>query len=201
VAPPLKNPRHRPPRVASTMGARSASRLSAGPAHAATGNALQAFSLIGASRRACRTAVQNGTWRCRFLARARPAARRIAHTAAMFTTRRVSRMAQQPTIKDAHQLRSSLMAAEPMPRTAALHALECELARKTHVQGTRLAQGIEEFVARGMPFYSNADPHYLTWVAQAVQYWERLQIQAVPSAPKGAVAQRRTRLQLVTEPA
>lgn len=109
-------------------------------------------------------------------------------------------MAQQPTIKDAHQLRSSLMATEPMPRAAALHALECELARKVHAHGTRLAQGIEEFVARGMPFYSNSDPHYLTWVAQAVQYWERLQIQAVPPAPKAA-APGRTRLQLVTEPA
>jgi hypothetical protein len=110
-------------------------------------------------------------------------------------------MAQSPTIKDATQLRSSLMAAEPMPRTAALHALECELARKSHLRGTRLAQGIEEFVARGMPFYSSVDPHYLTWVEHAVQYWDRLQIQAIPSAAKVAAAPRRARLQLVTEPA
>ncbi len=110
-------------------------------------------------------------------------------------------MAQQPTIKDAVRLRSSLMAAEPMPRAAALHALECELAGKAHVQGTRLALGIEEFVARGMPFYSSRDPHCLAWVDQAVQYWERLQIQPVPSATKAAAAPRRARLHLVAEPA
>jgi hypothetical protein len=110
-------------------------------------------------------------------------------------------MAQQLMIKDATQLRCSLMASEPMPRTAALHALECELTGKTHLHGTRLALGIEEFVARGMPFYSNRDPHYLAWVDQAVRYWERLQIQAVPSAPKAPAVQRRARLQLVAEPA
>jgi hypothetical protein len=110
-------------------------------------------------------------------------------------------MAQQLTIKDATALRSSLMAADPMPRAAALHALECELAGKTHARGTRLALGIEEFVARGMPFYSSLDAHYLAWVDQAVQYWERLQIQPVPSSAKAATGQRRARLQLVAEPA
>lgn len=67
------------------------------------------------------------------------------------------------------------MATEPMKRVAALHDLECQVERGPTPPGARLAQAIREFVARGMPFYSNVDPHYLAWVERAVDYWERLQ--------------------------
>lgn len=73
------------------------------------------------------------------------------------------------------QLRTQLMASEPMKRVAALHDLECQVQRGPAPPGARLAQAIQEFVARGMPFYSNVDPHYLAWVERAVDYWERLQ--------------------------
>ena len=110
-------------------------------------------------------------------------------------------MAQQTAALDSNPMRERLMAADPMPRAAALHALECELARQAHLRGTRIAQAIEAFVARGMPFYSHVDPHYLAWVEQAVQYWDSLQRKpaATPAkaapAPKPAVA-RRARLEL-----
>ncbi len=76
---------------------------------------------------------------------------------------------------DSAQLRARLMASEPMQRVAALHDLECQVERSPAPPGVRLAQAIQEFVARGMPFYSKADPHYLAWVDRAVDYWERLQ--------------------------
>lgn len=76
---------------------------------------------------------------------------------------------------DSVQLRDRLMATEPMQRVAALHDLECQVERGPKRPGARLAQTIQEFVARGMPFYSNVDPHYLAWVDRAVDYWERLQ--------------------------
>ncbi|MFZ2650198.1 MAG: hypothetical protein WA210_08830 [Burkholderiaceae bacterium] len=77
-------------------------------------------------------------------------------------------------VDDVH-LRERLMATQPMQRVAALHDLECELVRSAHPPSAQLAQAIQEFVARGMPFYSNVDPHYLAWVDRAVDYWERLQ--------------------------
>jgi hypothetical protein len=76
---------------------------------------------------------------------------------------------------DSAQLRNRLMATEPTLRVAALHALECEVERGAPPTSARLAQAIQEFVARGMPFYSSVDPHYLAWVERAVDYWERLQ--------------------------
>lgn len=91
-------------------------------------------------------------------------------------------MAQLSAGLDAVHLRARLMAAEPTQRVAALHALECELARNPNPPGSRLAQAVSDFVARGMPFYSIADEHYLAWVERAVQYWERLQRE--PMAPK-----------------
>jgi hypothetical protein len=91
-------------------------------------------------------------------------------------------MAQLSAGLDAAHLRARLMAAEPMQRVAALHALECELARNPNPPGSRLAQAVTDFVARGMPFYSIEDEYYLAWVERAVQYWERLQRE--PMAPK-----------------
>jgi hypothetical protein len=76
---------------------------------------------------------------------------------------------------DGSNLRHRLLAAEPMQRVAALHDLECLLARTRPAPSARLAQAIQDFVARGMPFYSDADPHYLEWVDRAVEYWQRLQ--------------------------
>jgi hypothetical protein len=75
---------------------------------------------------------------------------------------------------DGANLRHRLLAAEPMHRVAALHDLECLLARTVPAPNARLAQAIQDFVARGMPFYSDADPHYLEWVDRAVDYWQRL---------------------------
>ncbi len=62
-----------------------------------------------------------------------------------------------------------------MQRVAALHELECLLARATPAPNARLAQAIQDFVARGMPFYSETDPHYLEWVDRAADYWQRLE--------------------------
>ena len=76
---------------------------------------------------------------------------------------------------DRVDLRRRLMAAEPMQRVAALHDLECRLEHATPPPSPRLAQAVHEFVARGMPFYSSVDPHYLAWVDRAVEYWGRLQ--------------------------
>lgn len=100
-------------------------------------------------------------------------------------------MAQQTAGLNAAHLRERLMAAGPMQRVAALHALECELVRCANPPGARLAQAVVEFVARGMPFYSCADPHYLAWVDRAVDYWERLQ--RGQGSPKAAPAGRERR--------
>jgi hypothetical protein len=75
---------------------------------------------------------------------------------------------------DGSNLRRRLLAAEPMQRVAALHDLECFLTRARPAPSARLTQAIQDFVARGMPFYSDVDPHYLEWVDRAVEYWQRL---------------------------
>lgn len=87
---------------------------------------------------------------------------------------------------DSAYLRERLMAAEPTQRVAALHDLECELAR-VKPPSSRLAHAIQDFVARGMPFYSNVDPHYLEWVDRAVEYWQRLQ-RSCDAGPAGLSA-------------
>ena len=91
------------------------------------------------------------------------------------------------------------MAAEPMQRVTALHALECELTRSAHPPGGRLAQAIGDFVARGMPFYSSVDPHYLAWVDRAVEYLERLRRQASEARSTGR--ERRATVRLAVVPA
>lgn len=85
---------------------------------------------------------------------------------------------------DSAQLRERLMATEPMQRVAALHDLECQVERSAKPPGARLAQAIQDFVARGMPFYSNVDPHYLEWVDRAVSYLERLQRECATHAQR-----------------
>lgn len=94
-------------------------------------------------------------------------------------------MAQSTAGLNVDHLRERLMAADPMQRVAALHNLECELVRAAYPSTGRLAKAVTEFVARGMPFYSSLDPHYLAWVERAVQYWVRLQRPcAEPATPK-----------------
>jgi hypothetical protein len=105
-------------------------------------------------------------------------------------------MAQQTAGLDAARLRARLLAAEPMQRFSALHALECELARCANPPGARLAQAVVDFVARGMPFYSSVDPHYLAWVERAVQYWERLQRDRLPAVTRSLVGERRASARL-----
>jgi hypothetical protein len=99
-------------------------------------------------------------------------------------------MAQQTAGLDAAQLRERLMAAEPMQRFTALHALDCVLKHCARPPNPRLAQEIEDFIARGMPFYSSVDPHYLEWVDQAVEYWDRLQRRRSPTAVRAAGERR-----------
>jgi hypothetical protein len=92
---------------------------------------------------------------------------------------------------DRVDLRRRLMAAEPMQRVAALHDLECRLEHATPPPGARLAQAVHEFVARGMPFYSCVDPHYLAWVERAVENWGRLQPRAESAGAAAAAGPRR----------
>jgi hypothetical protein len=100
---------------------------------------------------------------------------------------------------DSEQLRERLMAAEPMQRVAALHALECEVTRSPNPPGGRLAQAVGEFVSRGMPFYSCVDPHYLEWVDRAVQYLERLRRHSSEAPSPGR--ERRSSARLAGHPA
>lgn len=75
---------------------------------------------------------------------------------------------------DAAALRTQLMAAEPMQRAMALHAIELELTR-SHGATRAFAKEVENFTARGIPFYAPQDRHFCDWVARAVAYWEKLQ--------------------------
>lgn len=78
--------------------------------------------------------------------------------------------AATPDHTDADALRDRLMSPEPMQRFSALHALEREAAARS----PRLASEVEKFSSRGVPFYSPEDAHYRSWVARAVDYWERV---------------------------
>jgi hypothetical protein len=82
---------------------------------------------------------------------------------------------------DANALRAQLMAPNPMQRVQALHALELELEHGPAAADTRLANEVERFAARGMPYYAPDDSHYRAWVDRAIQYWEKLQ-QAIGGA-------------------
>lgn len=84
-------------------------------------------------------------------------------------------MSYKPT---AQTLREQLMAPEAIERVRAMHALELEVEETPQVE---LAQELEEFASRGIPYYAPEDPHYREWVGKAVSYWERLQ--AAPAAP------------------
>ncbi len=74
-------------------------------------------------------------------------------------------------ITTAQALRAQLMAPEPIQRVNAMLALELELDES--LQGD-VARELEEFAARGIPYYAPEDPHYREWVGKAVGYWEKL---------------------------
>lgn len=80
----------------------------------------------------------------------------------------------------AQALREQLMAPRAIERVHALHALELEL------EGSRanpVADELEAFTARGIPYYAPEDPEYREWVAKAVAYWERLHAEPHTHAP------------------
>ena len=78
--------------------------------------------------------------------------------------------------------REQLMAPSAIERVHALHALESLSAT---IQGQALAQELEAFTARGIPYYAPHEAAYREWVNTAVRYWESLQ------APKGKSSARR----------
>jgi hypothetical protein len=81
---------------------------------------------------------------------------------------------QHSVTMDASTLREQLMAPQPMPRFAALHALESEIGRLQGSAHAALANAAARFVERGIPYYSAHAPHYQAWVSKAVSYWEKL---------------------------
>ncbi len=70
----------------------------------------------------------------------------------------------------AQTLRAQLMAPEPIQRVHALHALELELSEAP----AAVAEELEAFAARGIPYYAPEEPAYREWVGKAVGYWEKL---------------------------
>ncbi|MBI3384062.1 MAG: hypothetical protein HY019_18830 [Aquabacterium sp.] len=78
----------------------------------------------------------------------------------------------------AQALRDQLMAPRAIERVHAMHALELEL---EEARANPVADELEAFTARGIPYYAPQDPEYREWVAKAVAYWEKLH--AEPHAP------------------
>lgn len=76
-------------------------------------------------------------------------------------------MSQKTTAQTLHD---QLMAPEPIQRVQALHALEMELGVAPHA----VAEELEAFAARGIPYYAPQEPAYREWVGKAVGYWEQL---------------------------
>lgn len=85
-------------------------------------------------------------------------------------------------------LRAQLMATDPMQRAMALHAIELELRRADAAASRAFAKEVENFTARGVPFYAPQDRHFRDWVSRAVSYWEKLRGAAGPAEvrPLGA---------------
>lgn len=75
------------------------------------------------------------------------------------------------TIASSQDLHAELMAPEAMKRVLALHAVEVEADK---AGASAVVKAFSDFAARGIPFYSPQDPHYLAWVVKAVGYWEQL---------------------------
>ncbi|WP_280154102.1 hypothetical protein [Piscinibacter sp. XHJ-5] len=83
-------------------------------------------------------------------------------------------MHSTPCVTDSASLRQQLMAADPMQRAMALHALEIEVQRAAPARQS-LSHEAARFAARGIPYYALHDRHFQDWVGKAVSYWERLQ--------------------------
>lgn len=79
----------------------------------------------------------------------------------------------------AQALREQLMAPRAIERVHALHALELELGEAP----IAVAEELEAFTARGIPYYAPEDPQYREWVAKAVGYWEKLHADDVAQPP------------------
>jgi len=77
----------------------------------------------------------------------------------------------------AQALREQLMAPKAIERVHAMHALELELEESP---SSAVAEELEAFTARGIPYYAPEDPEYREWVAKAVAYWERLHAEPQP---------------------
>ena len=73
------------------------------------------------------------------------------------------------TTFDPSSLRAQLMSDLPMQRIKALHLLEVQPTGGNTPEYVAAAR----FAARGIPFYSARDPHYLAWVDKAVGHWQR----------------------------
>jgi hypothetical protein len=80
----------------------------------------------------------------------------------------------------AQALRDQLMAPRAIERVHALHALEREL--ESAPTGA-VAEELEAFTARGIPYYAPDAPQYREWVAKAVSYWEKLHTEGEPLTP------------------
>lgn len=79
----------------------------------------------------------------------------------------------------AQALREQLMAPRAIERVHALHALEREL----EVAPIDVAEELEAFTARGIPYYAPEDPQYREWVSKAVAYWEQLHADEAAQPP------------------
>lgn len=90
----------------------------------------------------------------------------------------------------AQALRDQLMAPKAIERVHALHALELEL---EDARSTPLADELEAFTARGIPYYAPEDPDYREWVAKAVSYWEKLHAGEDTATPVPRMTAAKTR--------
>lgn len=79
----------------------------------------------------------------------------------------------------AQALREQLMAPKAIERVHAMHALELEL---EEAPSSAVAEELEAFTARGIPYYAPEDPEYREWVAKAVSYWEQLHAETHPTS-------------------
>lgn len=80
----------------------------------------------------------------------------------------------------AQALREQLMAPKAIERVHGLHTLELELCE---APACAVAEELEAFTARGIPYYAPNDPEYRQWVAKAVSYWEKLHTEVQTPVP------------------
>lgn len=62
--------------------------------------------------------------------------------------------------------------AVPIARHALLHDMEVQLTRGQ--RSPRLQQRVQEFVARGVPYFAPADAKYREWASKAAALWDEL---------------------------